>query len=65
MKRSLGIGEWVRRGLGAAILIAVAAIALGLDTSFLTRVSLANTASLEQGLLDKFHSVADAQRSRP
>jgi len=61
MKRSLGIGEWVRRGLGAAILIAVAAIALGLDTSFLTRVSLANTASLEQGLLDKFHSVADAQ----
>jgi len=61
MKRSLGIGEWVRRGLGAAILIAVAAIALGLDTGFLTRVSLANTASLEQGLLDKFHSVADAQ----
>jgi len=61
MKRSLGIGEWVRRGLGAAILIAVAAIALGLDTGFLTRVSLANTASLEQGLLDKFHSEADTQ----
>ncbi len=61
MKRSLGIGEWVRRGLGAAILIAVAAIALGLDTGFLTRVSLANTASLEQGLLDKFHSEADTR----
>ena len=61
MKRSLGIGEWVRRGLGAAILIAVAAIALGLDTGFLTRVSLANTATLEQGLLDKFHSEADTQ----
>ena len=61
MKRSLGIGEWVRRGLGAAILIAVAAITLGLDTGFLTRVSLANTASLEQGLLDKFHSEADTQ----
>src|SRR5208283_4929310 len=61
MKRSLGIGEWIRSGQGAAILIAVAAIALGLDTGFLTRVSLANTASLEQGLLDKFHSEADTQ----
>jgi len=61
MKRSLGIGEWIRRGLGAAVLVAVAAIALGLDTGFLTRVSLASTASLERGLLDKFHSAADAQ----
>jgi thiol-disulfide isomerase/thioredoxin len=59
MKRSLGIGEWIRRGLGAAILAAVAAIALGLDTGFLTRVSLASTASLEQGLLDTFHSTAN------
>jgi thiol-disulfide isomerase/thioredoxin len=51
MKRSLGAGEWVRRGLGAAIVIAVACIALGLDTGVLTRVSLASTTSLEQGLL--------------
>ena len=66
MKRSLGVGEWIRRGLGAAVLIAVAAIALGLDTGFLTRVSLASTASLEQGLLDKFHSEADTPtHSRP
>jgi cytochrome c biogenesis protein CcdA/thiol-disulfide isomerase/thioredoxin len=55
MKRSLGFGEWVRRGLGVAVLLAVAAIALGLDTGFLTRVSLASTASVEQSLLDKFH----------
>jgi cytochrome c biogenesis protein CcdA/thiol-disulfide isomerase/thioredoxin len=61
MKRSLGIGEWIRRGLGAAVLVAVAAIALGLDTGFLTRVSLASTASLEQRLLDVFHSAADAK----
>jgi thiol-disulfide isomerase/thioredoxin len=61
MKRSLGIGEWIRRGLGAAVLVAVAAIALGLDTGFLTRISLASTASLEQRLLDVFHSAADAQ----
>ena len=61
MKRSLGVGEWIRRGLGAGVLIAVAAIALGLDTGFLTRASLASTASLEQRLLDRFHSVADSQ----
>jgi cytochrome c biogenesis protein CcdA/thiol-disulfide isomerase/thioredoxin len=55
MKRSLRIGEWVRRGLGVTVLAAVAAVVLGLDTGFLTRVSLASTASLEQVLLDKFH----------
>ena len=64
MKRSLAAGEWVRRGLGAAVLAAVAAIALGLDTGFLTRVSLASTANLEQFLLDGFHpspAAPDAQ----
>jgi cytochrome c biogenesis protein CcdA/thiol-disulfide isomerase/thioredoxin len=53
MKRSLEAGEWIRRGLGAAVLAAVAAIAVGLDTGFLTRISSAGTASLEQGLLDR------------
>jgi cytochrome c biogenesis protein CcdA/thiol-disulfide isomerase/thioredoxin len=53
MKRSLGVGEWIRRGLGVAILAAVVIIALGLDTGFLTQASVASTASLEQGLLDK------------
>ncbi len=52
MKRTLGTGEWVRRGLGAAVLAAVVAISLGLDTGFLTRVSVAGTTTLEQGLLD-------------
>ncbi len=56
MKRSLGAGEWIRRGLGVAVLAAVAAIALGLDTGYLTRASFAGTASLEQGLLDKFRA---------
>src|SRR5882672_6879571 len=60
MKRSLGAGEWIRRGLGVAVLLAVAAIASGFDTGFLTRVSLASTASLEQGLLDKFHAASTA-----
>jgi thiol-disulfide isomerase/thioredoxin len=61
MKRSLGVGEWVRRALGAAVLVAVVAISLGLDTGFLTRVSLASTASLEQDLLDRFHPAGNAQ----
>src|SRR5271170_532589 len=53
MKRSLAASEWVRRGLGAAVIGAVIAIALGLDTGFLTNVPLASTASLEQGLVDR------------
>jgi len=53
MKRSLGAGEWIRRGLGVAVLISVVAIALGVDTGFLTRVSLSGPASLEQVLLDR------------
>ncbi|AIF47424.1 cytochrome c biogenesis protein DipZ [Dyella japonica] len=52
MKRSLGAGEWVRRALGVLVLIGVAAIALGLDTGVLTRVSLASTGGLEQKLID-------------
>ena len=55
MKKSIGAGEWIRRGLGAAVLVAVAAIALGLDTGFLTNLSLGSTNALEQGLLDKLH----------
>ncbi|QGZ65229.1 cytochrome c biogenesis protein DipZ [Paraburkholderia acidisoli] len=53
MKRSLGVGEWVRRALGVAVLAGVAAIALHLDTGFLTRVSLAGTNQIEQGLIDR------------
>jgi cytochrome c biogenesis protein CcdA/thiol-disulfide isomerase/thioredoxin len=52
MKRSLGAGEWIRRGLGAAVLAGVVAIALGLDTGFLTRLSTAGTNRIEQSLLE-------------
>ncbi|HEY6256547.1 MAG TPA: cytochrome c biogenesis protein DipZ [Xanthobacteraceae bacterium] len=52
MKRSLGFGEWIRRGLGLAVLAGVAAIALGLDTGFLTRISFESTAALEEKLLE-------------
>jgi len=53
MKRSLGVSEWVRRGLGVAVLVAVAAVASGLDTGILTRLSLSSTAWLEQELVDR------------
>ncbi|MES2255642.1 MAG: cytochrome c biogenesis protein DipZ [Pseudomonadota bacterium] len=54
MKQSLGAGEWVRRALGVLVLAGVAVIAFGLDTGFLTKVSLASTSRFEQGLVDKF-----------
>ena len=56
MKRSLGIGEWVKRGVGAAVLVAVGAIAMGLDTGFLTQASLAGTNSIEQSLINRLNS---------
>jgi cytochrome c biogenesis protein CcdA/thiol-disulfide isomerase/thioredoxin len=67
MKRSIGAGEWIRRGLGAAVLVAIVAIALGLDTGFLTNVSVASTTSLEQGLLDKLrpHGATTAMTGGP
>jgi cytochrome c biogenesis protein CcdA/thiol-disulfide isomerase/thioredoxin len=54
MKRSLGAGEWIRRGIGAAMLGGVVAIALGLDTGVLARVSTIATGGLEQKLVDRF-----------
>lgn len=53
MKRSLGAGEWIRRGIGAAMLCGVVAIALGFDTGVLARVSTVATGGLEQTLVDK------------
>ena len=53
LKRSLGVGEWIRRGLGVAVLAGVAAVALGLDTGLLTNLSTASTTKLEQSLIDR------------
>ncbi|MGD0830956.1 MAG: cytochrome c biogenesis protein DipZ [Terracidiphilus sp.] len=51
MKHSLAAEIWIRRVLGAAVLIGVAAVALGLDSGVLTRLSLASTSGLEQRLI--------------
>jgi thiol-disulfide isomerase/thioredoxin len=65
MKRSLGAGQWVRRGLGVAMLAGVAAIATGLDTGLLARVSTLTTGGVEQRLVDllapRHAAVADAR----
>jgi cytochrome c biogenesis protein CcdA/thiol-disulfide isomerase/thioredoxin len=65
MKKSIGAGEWVRRALGGAVLVAVVAIALGADTGFLTNISIGGTTSLEQGLLDKLHPNAKTAMTGP
>ncbi|WP_211129714.1 cytochrome c biogenesis protein DipZ [Serratia surfactantfaciens] len=55
MKRSLGAGEWIRRGLGVAMLLGVAAIAFGLDTGVLARISTASGGGIEQRLVQAFN----------
>jgi cytochrome c biogenesis protein CcdA/thiol-disulfide isomerase/thioredoxin len=65
LKRSLGTGEWVRRALGAAVLLAVVGIALGWDGSVLTRLSLAGTNRLEQSLIDTIKPRAAVARNAP
>jgi cytochrome c biogenesis protein CcdA/thiol-disulfide isomerase/thioredoxin len=54
LKRGLGAEEWIRRGLGIAVLAGVAAVALGLDTGILAKLSLASTSPTEQRLVDRF-----------
>jgi len=53
MKRGLGTSERIRQVLGVLVLAGVAAIALGLDTRVLSKISSAQTASLESGLAQR------------
>jgi cytochrome c biogenesis protein CcdA/thiol-disulfide isomerase/thioredoxin len=63
-KQSLGAAEWLRRGLGIAVLAGVAAIALGWDTGLLTELSFASTNRVEQSLIDAMHgSGTDTQQA--
>ena len=61
MKKSFGAQEWIRRGLGVAVLAGVVTIALGWDTGILRRISLSSTSGIEQTLLDRFRPVAQAK----
>jgi len=56
MKNSLRFDVWIRRALGAAVIIGVIAIALGWDTNLLAKVSFVNTATAEEHLIHAFGS---------
>jgi cytochrome c biogenesis protein CcdA/thiol-disulfide isomerase/thioredoxin len=51
MKRSLFFDVWIRRVLGAAVIVGAVAIALGWDTGLLTKFSFVNTAKAEEHLI--------------
>jgi cytochrome c biogenesis protein CcdA/thiol-disulfide isomerase/thioredoxin len=51
LKRSLAFEVWIRRGLGVAVILGVAAIALGWDTNLLTKFSFVNTSKAEAHLI--------------
>jgi cytochrome c biogenesis protein CcdA/thiol-disulfide isomerase/thioredoxin len=54
LKRSLFFDVWIRRVLGAAVIVGAVAIALGWDTGLLTKFSFVNTAKAEEHLIGKF-----------
>lgn len=64
LKRGLGAGEWIRRGLGVAVLLAVATIAFGWDSSVLTQLSLAHTDRLEHSLIERIGLPVRARNGR-
>jgi len=60
MKRSLGVGEWLRRGLGVAVLAGVTVVALGLDTRILATITPAGGNAIEAWLVDHIGVTAPA-----
>jgi cytochrome c biogenesis protein CcdA/thiol-disulfide isomerase/thioredoxin len=62
MKKSLGASERIRQVLGALVLMGVLAIALGLDTRVLARLSSAETTGLETSLAQKL-GIASSRES--
>jgi thiol-disulfide isomerase/thioredoxin len=53
MKRGLGAQEWLRRGLGAAVVAGVVVSALEWDTRFLSQYAFINTTQTEQKLVEQ------------
>jgi len=64
LKRSLGLGEHLRRAMGALVLLTVGAIALGVDTRVLALVPGAPTEGLEARLVGLLASPAAAPQVR-
>jgi cytochrome c biogenesis protein CcdA len=63
MKKSLGASERIRQVLGALVLVGVLAIAFGIDTRVLARLSSAQTAGLETSLTNKLGIARSARES--
>ena len=63
MKRSMGASELIRKVLGVLVLIGVAAIALGLDTRVLSKLSGAQTNAIESSLAHKLGMGPAANRA--
>ncbi|MCP3706020.1 cytochrome c biogenesis protein DipZ [Paraburkholderia sp. CNPSo 3274] len=63
LKRSLGVGEHVRRAMGALVLLTVGAIALGVDTRLLALVPGAPTNGVEARLVDLLAAPAVARQT--
>ena len=64
LKRSLGLGEHVRRALGALVLLTVGAIALGVDTRLLAFVPGAPTNGVESRLVGLLATSAAARTAQ-
>ncbi len=60
MKRGLGAEQWIRRGLGIAVVVGVLVIALGWDTRFLSQFSFLSTATTEHQLVSKLTTKQEA-----
>jgi cytochrome c biogenesis protein CcdA/thiol-disulfide isomerase/thioredoxin len=65
MKRSLSFEVWIRRGLGVAVIMGVAALALGWDTNLLTKFSFVNTGQAEEHLIGALGSAKPVMAAAP
>ena len=60
MKRGLGAEQWIRRGLGIAVVVGVLFIALGWDTRFLSQFTFLSTITTERQLVSKLTTKPEA-----
>ena len=65
IKQRLATGVLIWRGLGAAVLVGVAATATGLDTDILSNVTTIDTTPLEQSLISTFGITARHRTVEP
>jgi cytochrome c biogenesis protein CcdA/thiol-disulfide isomerase/thioredoxin len=68
MKKSLSWEVWIRRAIGTAVILGVVAIALGWDTTVLTKFSFVNTNGVEEHLihaLDRNKNIVHASAPEP